>query len=70
MEWIRIIFEAETPHGMYRDALYLPPDHDLTDNQIEAMKQERVDNWIAVITAPPVAVPLQEAPVEEPPQDG
>lgn len=61
MEWIRIVFEAETPYGMYRDALHLPPDHGLTDEQIEAMKQERVDNWIAVVTAPPV---------EEPPQDG
>jgi hypothetical protein len=61
MEWVRIIFGAETPHGTYRDALYLPPDHGLTDEQIEVLKQERVDNWIAVITAPPV---------EEPPQDG
>lgn len=61
MEWVRIIFEAETPHGMYRDALHLPPDHGLTEEQIAAMKQERVDSWIAVITAPPV---------EEPPQDG
>jgi hypothetical protein len=61
MDWIMIIFEFETQYGMYRDALHLPPDHGLTDEQIEALKQERVDNWIAVITAPPV---------EEPPQDG
>lgn len=61
MEQIRIIFEFTTQYGVYRDALYLPADHTYTDQEINTMKQERVDNWIAVVTAPPV---------EEPPQDG
>lgn len=50
---IQIIFEFNTPHGVYRDALYLPEGHTFTAEQIDAMKQERVDNWVAVITAPP-----------------
>jgi len=50
---MKIDFEFQTAHGMYRDALYLPYDHGLSDAEIEAMKQERVDNWIAIITAPP-----------------
>jgi len=36
---IKIDFEFQTSHG-------------LTDDQIEAMKLDRVDNWIAVVTAP------------------
>lgn len=53
MDWVKIVFEFQTPYGVYRDALHLLPDHGLTDEQIETLKQERVDNWIAVITAPP-----------------
>jgi hypothetical protein len=61
MNTIQIVFEKETQHGTYRDALYFPEDQVPSDEEIERLKQERVDNWIAVITAPPV---------EEPPQDG
>jgi hypothetical protein len=50
---MKIYFRVETPHGLYADTLHLPDDHGLTDAQIEAMQQERVDNWIAVVTAPP-----------------
>jgi hypothetical protein len=45
------IFEIATEHGLYRDALNLPDDHSFTDTEIEAMKQERVNNWVAFITA-------------------
>ena len=51
--FIQIIFERQTQFGVYRDALYLPLDHSYSDEEIEAMKQERVDNWISVVTAPP-----------------
>lgn len=34
----------------YSDALWLPADHTFTEEEIEAMKQERFDNWVAVIT--------------------
>ena len=50
---MKIDFEFQTEYGLFRDALHLPDDHGLTDAQIEAMKQERVDNWIAIVTAPP-----------------
>jgi hypothetical protein len=32
--------------------LYLPEDHTFTDEQITAMKQERLDNWLAFIETP------------------
>ena len=49
---MQIIFEVETAYGKYTDALYFEDDAIPSDTEIEAMKQERVDNWIAVITAP------------------
>ena len=51
---IKIDFEFQTPYGLFRDALHLPGDHGLSDEQIELMKQERVDSWVAVVSAPPV----------------
>jgi hypothetical protein len=59
---MKIDFEFDTPHGMFRDALHLPNDHTFTDEEIQAIKQQRVDNWIAVVTAPPVE---EVTPVEE-----
>jgi len=51
-------------HETYRtfaDALHLEDNHTFTDEEIEAMKQARFDNWVAIITAPPV----EETPIEE-----
>lgn len=55
---IKIDFQFETPYGKFADALHLPDDHGLTDEQIEAMKAERRDNWIALLTAPPPEEPV------------
>ena len=49
---MKIDFSFASAHGTFSDALHLPDDHGLSDEQIEAMKQARFDNWIAVITAP------------------
>lgn len=54
---MKIDFEFETEYGVFRDALHLPDDHALTEEEVQSIKQARVDNWIAVITAPPVFVP-------------
>ena len=51
---IKIDFSFETPHGKFADALHLSDDHGLSDAEIQAMKEQRRDNWIAVVTAPPV----------------
>lgn len=53
---IKIDFEFQTQYGLFRDALHLPDDHGLTDAEIDAMKQQRLDNWIYLITHPPVDV--------------
>lgn len=46
---MQIIFKFDTPFGSFCDALHLPNDHGLTDEQIETMKQERLTNWLAVV---------------------
>ena len=51
---MKIDFEFNTEYGLFRDALHLPDNHGLTEDQIEAMKKQRVDNWIAVVSSPPV----------------
>ena len=50
---VSIEFEFETQYGTFRDALVLPNDHGLSDAELDLMKQQRLDNWIAVVTAPP-----------------
>lgn len=35
----------------FSDALHLDDDHGLSDAELEAMKQARFDNWVAIITA-------------------
>lgn len=53
---IKIDFEFETAYGKFADALHLPDDHTFTDAEIQAMKEQRRDNWIAAVTTPPVVV--------------
>lgn len=57
---MKIDFEYQTNHGLFRDALHLPDDHSFTEAEIEAMKVARRDAWIAVVTAPPVEEPEQD----------
>lgn len=47
-----INFELERDGYKLKDAIVLPDDHGLTDAQIEAIKQQRFDDWYAVVTAP------------------
>lgn len=48
-----IVFEFTTKHSVYRDALHLQADHTFTDQEIETMKIERLNNWLAIVEAPP-----------------
>ena len=57
---MKIDFSFDTEHGKFCDALHLPDDHGLSDEQIEAMKQQRLDNWIAVVTYVPTEEELAE----------
>lgn len=62
---IKIDFEFETEkYGVYRDALILSEDHGLTDQEIEDMKTQRLNNWLSIIEAPRDEVPdVEPAPL-------
>lgn len=63
---VKIDFEFDSPYGVFRDALHLPDDHGLSDAEIDAMKQQRFDNWLAIVNPPPVEVlPVEEPPAQE-----
>ena len=46
---IKIDFEFQTDHGLYRDALYFSDDYGPSDSEIEAIKQQRLQAWVALI---------------------
>lgn len=49
---LTIDFEFTTKYGKFSDAIVLPEDHDLSDEDIDAMKHQRLANWIAVVEGP------------------
>lgn len=51
---IKIDFEITSTDGLhtYRDALYLEDDNTFTEDEIQKMKQDRFDRWLAIITQP------------------
>ena len=56
---MKIDFEFTTAYGKFADALWFPDDQPLpSEEELNAMKQQRLDNWIAVVTAP------QDTPAE------
>ena len=63
------IFEFDTEYGVFRDALHLEDDHTYTPEEVAAMKQERLDNWIAFITAPPPPPTPEDTVVDSIPAD-
>jgi hypothetical protein len=65
MNDLQIIFTFQTKYGVFRDALWLPSDHGLTDEEINAMKQQRLENWFAAVEAPQLNEEntLTEAPI-------
>ena len=41
---MKIDFSFETQYGKFADAIVLPDDHTFSEVEIEAMKQQRLDN--------------------------
>lgn len=53
---IKIEYSYTSEYGVFNDAIILPEDKSFTDAEIEALKQERINNWLASINPPPVEV--------------
>jgi hypothetical protein len=66
---MKIDFEFETPYGKFADALHFNDDEPLpSDAEIEAMKQQRLDNWVALVSYVAPEEPLVDVPA--PPVEG
>jgi hypothetical protein len=59
-------FDIGTEPYVLKDALVMTPDAYalLTPDEIAAMKQARYDRWYAIVTAPPVEMPVEEVPAD------
>ena len=53
-----INFSFDTPYGRFSDALHFA-DAMPSDAEIEAMKQARLDSWVAAIAAPVEEIPIE-----------
>jgi hypothetical protein len=53
---MKIDFEFDTQYGKFGDALYFEDDAVPSEAEIEALKQERLNNWLAIVTQPPTEV--------------
>ena len=50
---MKVDFEFETTHGKFADTLWFPDDQPLpSDDEIEALKQQRLTNWLAIVDPP------------------
>lgn len=52
-DWVRVEFERQTEYGVFRDAICLPPDQTLSDAEIAALQEQRVQQWLAAVQNPP-----------------
>lgn len=50
---IKIDFEFQTTFGVYKDALYFVEDTLPSPEEVESLKNERLQNWINAITQVP-----------------
>lgn len=50
---MKIDFEFETAYGKFADALVFSDDAVPSDAEIESMKQDRLNGWIALVTSQP-----------------
>jgi hypothetical protein len=53
----KVDFEFETKYGKFADAIWFPDDAPMSDADIEAEKQRRLTNWLAIIETPAPAEP-------------
>lgn len=62
---VQVIFEKSDGTQTYRDAIWMSEEEysNTSSSTIDSIKQERYDNWLAVINAMPTEVP--PPPVDE-----
>jgi hypothetical protein len=69
---VKIDFFFDTAYGKFADAIVLPDDHTFSETEIEDMKQQRLNNWIAVVSYVPTEeeiTQVQAEELEQPPEE-
>lgn len=69
---MKIEIEFDTQYGKFRDAIWFPEGTELpSDAEIEILKQQRLQNWLAAVEAASMVVsePVPEPVVEPIPQE-
>lgn len=62
---VKIDFSFETKYGIFGDSIHLEDDHQLSEQDIENMKQERLNNWLAAVEAPSVEAAPSDVATQE-----
>lgn len=58
---MKIDFEFQTEYGKFADALHFNDDEPLpSDEEIEALKQQRLNNWVAAVSHVPTEEELAQ----------
>lgn len=54
---VQVIFEKSGEHGTFRDAIWMSQSEyaAISPEALETIKQERYQNWLAIVTAPAVS---------------
>ena len=62
---MKIDFEFETPYGKFADALWLSDDEPTpSDTEIEILKQQRLNDWLAIFDQPVIDTLVEDTPPE------
>ena len=64
---IQVIFKTDTEHGTYQDALWFSEAEysELKQEDLDRMKQKRVDNWLKVVSTPAVEPTVEELAIQK-----
>ena len=66
---MEIEFSIKTKHGNYNDTLFFPDGANPTEDEIKALKEERVRRWVQTITSMQGSLPpAQRAQSPVPPR--
>ena len=63
---VQVIFEKTDGNQTYRDAIWMSEEEyaNTASSTIDSIKQERFNNWLAIINAMPTEAPAEEPAVE------
>ena len=59
---MKIDFEFDTEHGKFVDAIHIPDGQTMSDEEVEALKQLRLNSWLYLLNNP---MPFDPSDLEE-----